>query len=133
MSNQKIIVTGSKGQLGNELKDISVLFPEYEFLFFSREEFPIDDEEIISKILSEHKPQYLINCAAYTAVDKAESEQSSALKINATSVGLLAKYSLENNTQLLHISTDYVFNAKQNTPLKETDPVDPVNYYGIQN
>ncbi|MGZ5192232.1 MAG: dTDP-4-dehydrorhamnose reductase [Flavisolibacter sp.] len=130
MSNQKIIVTGSKGQLGNELKDISTLFPQYDFIFFSREEFPINDEELIQKILSEHSPQYLVNCAAYTAVDKAENEQASSTEINATAVGLLAKYSLANKTKFIHISTDYVFNAFENIPLKEADSVDPVNFYG---
>src|SRR5687768_16306316 len=99
MSKQKIIVTGSKGQLGNELKDISVLFPQYEFIFFSHEEFPINNEELVSNIISEHNPQYLINCAAYTAVDKAETEQTTATAINATSVGLLAKYSSANHVK----------------------------------
>lgn len=130
MSKQKIIVTGSKGQLGNELKDISVLFPTFEFIFFSREEFPVNIEESVRTILSSHKPQYLVNCAAYTAVDKAETEQNAANEINASSVGLLAQCCLDNHVKFLHISTDYVFNAKLNTPLKETDPVDPVNYYG---
>ena len=116
--------------MGNELKDLSRSFPEFDFVFFSREEFPINDETIAIKIFEEQQPSFLINCAAYTAVDKAETEIESANDINGTAVGILASLCQLYRTGFVHISTDYVFNALKQEPLKETDPVDPVNAYG---
>ena len=75
---KKILVTGSNGQLGSELKDLAREFPQYSFIFFTREDFPINDGAIAGKIFSTHQPQYFINAAAYTAVDKAESEKELA-------------------------------------------------------
>ena len=127
---KKILVTGSNGQLGSELKDLAKEFPQYSFIFFTREEFPINDGAIAEKIFSTHQPQYFINAAAYTTVDKAESEKELANEINGTSVGNLAKICREWNTKMIHVSTDYVFNGELSEPLKESDPVDPVNAYG---
>lgn len=128
--SKKIFVTGSNGQLGNELKEISSSYPQYQFLFFGREELPINNSTEIEKKFQEHKPAYLINCAAYTAVDKAESEKDLASEINGTAVGNLATISKQFNCKFIHVSTDYVFNGNAITPLKETDAVDPVNAYG---
>jgi dTDP-4-dehydrorhamnose reductase len=127
---KKILVTGSNGQLGSELKDLAKEFLQYSFLFFTREEFPINDAAIAGKIFSTHQPQYFINAAAYTAVDKAESEKELANDINGTAVGNLATLCREWNTKMIHVSTDYVFNGENSEPLKESDPVDPVNAYG---
>jgi dTDP-4-dehydrorhamnose reductase len=129
MSN-KILVTGSNGQLGNELRDIASVFPLYEFVFTDVGELSITDNDAVKKIFEEHRPAYLINCAAYTAVDKAESEKELNNQINGVAVGILALASKQNGTKFIHISTDYVFNGTASRPLREDDNVDPVNAYG---
>jgi dTDP-4-dehydrorhamnose reductase len=130
MTKEKILVTGSNGQLGSELKDLAVSFPQFDFLFFERKNFPIGDESVVENMLKTVKPSFLINCAAYTGVDKAETEKERATNINGTAVEYVAKQCAINGTKLIHISTDYVFNGQSHTALKETDPVDPVNHYG---
>jgi dTDP-4-dehydrorhamnose reductase len=125
-----ILVTGSNGQVGSELQELSVSFPQYSFRFFSRTELAIDDGAAIRNIFATVKPDYVINCAAYTAVDKAESEKEQAIAINATAAGLLAKACRQAGAKFIHISTDYVFNGESETPLKEDAPVLPVNFYG---
>lgn len=129
MSN-KILVTGSNGQLGNELRDLASSFTQYDFVFTDVEELSIADAAAVEKIFADLKPSYLINCAAYTAVDKAESEKELNNKINSTAVGILAAAAKKNGTRFIHISTDYVFNGNASQPLKEDDEVDPVNAYG---
>lgn len=129
-SKQKIVVTGSNGQLGSELKELSSSYPNYEFYFFTRTEFSLDNSESIEKKIEEIQPHYLINCAAYTAVDKAETEREETLQINGTSVGVLAEACAKHDTKFIHISTDYVFDGSSKKPLKEDDAVAPINYYG---
>ncbi len=129
MSN-KILVTGSNGQLGNELKELVSSYPQFQFVFFTREELSINDKSRIEKVFEEHQPAYLINCAAYTAVDKAESEMELANEINGTAVGVLALVCQQYGTKFIHISTDYVFNGNAYSPLKQEDKVDPLNAYG---
>src|SRR6478735_6326327 len=108
---ETIIVTGSGGQLGSELRELAPSFPEYNFIFLTRQDASIDDREGIEKILERYHPDWLINCAAYTAVDLAESEKEKANRINGTAVGELAAACKKNNIRLIHISTDYVFNG----------------------
>jgi dTDP-4-dehydrorhamnose reductase len=129
MSN-KILVTGSNGQLGNELRDLASAFSRYDFVFTDVDELSIADNDAVKKIFEEHRPAYLINCAAYTAVDKAESEKEINNQINGAAVGILASASKQNGTRFIHISTDYVFNGTASKPLREDDEVDPVNAYG---
>jgi dTDP-4-dehydrorhamnose reductase len=124
------LVTGANGQLGNEIKDLSSSYPQFNFVFFGREEFPVNNEQIAGKIFSQYKPSYLLNCAAYTAVDKAETEKEKAKEINGDAVGTLALLSKKFGVKFIHISTDYVFNGEARQPLKEEATVDPVNYYG---
>jgi dTDP-4-dehydrorhamnose reductase len=126
----KILVTGANGQLGMELQQLATSYPLFEFVFTTREELPLDDLNVISLFISKHQPQYFINCAAYTAVDKAESEKELAYQVNAEAPGIIAKACKENNVQLIHVSTDYVFNGTGNSPYKEDDKTDPVNLYG---
>jgi dTDP-4-dehydrorhamnose reductase len=126
----KILVTGSNGQLGTEMHQLSKAFPGYQFLFFNRAEWPVDDAEKSENILALHQPSFLVNCAAYTAVDKAETDREAAFSINATAPGTLARLCQAYGTRFIHISTDYVFNGIINRPLKEDDSVQPVNYYG---
>jgi dTDP-4-dehydrorhamnose reductase len=130
MTSNKILVTGSNGQLGSELKDLTSSYPQYQFLFFDREQLPVNSASAVEKIFQKHRPDYLINCAAYTAVDKAESEKELANEINGTAVGYLALISRQYQTKFIHVSTDYVFKGDHSMPIKETDDVNPVNAYG---
>jgi dTDP-4-dehydrorhamnose reductase len=132
LSNNKpvILVTGSNGQLGNELQQLAPAFTYYDFLFSTKDELNIADEAAIENYFSAHEINYCINCAAYTAVDKAESEPEQAFLMNATAVATLAKISEKNKAQLIHISTDYVFDGTGNQPYKETDKTNPVSIYG---
>jgi len=127
---KKIIVTGANGQLGKELRDIATQFPSFEFLFLSREDLPIHHYDLVRNTFVGFKPDYCINCAAYTAVDKAETEKDLAFIVNAESVGVLAAVSREQHCKFIHISTDYVFAGDSPTPYKETDPTGPVSVYG---
>ena len=125
-----ILVTGANGQLGSEMQAIAVEYPSYDFLFVTREALPIDNEEALTKYFSTHRIDYCVNCAAYTAVDRAETEAEMAFLINAAAVGNLAKLCRQQGTQFLHISTDYVFDGTSTIPYREGDRVSPVNLYG---
>jgi dTDP-4-dehydrorhamnose reductase len=126
----KILVSGSNGQLGSELKEIASQFKNYEFIFLSRTELSIANSNALEEQFVIHQPSYFINCAAYTAVDKAEEEKEMAEEINGRAVGVIATLCRKYYCRLIHISTDYVFNGQAKSPLKEDDPVDPVNAYG---
>jgi dTDP-4-dehydrorhamnose reductase len=130
MEKTKILVTGANGQLGRELLTLSTSFPQFEFLFLDRATLSITDPDAINTFFARERPAYCINCAAYTAVDKAESERESAFLINGDAVGYLATACHDNGTRLIHISTDYVFDGNSAIPLKEGDPTGPVNVYG---
>ncbi len=128
----KILVTGANGQLGSEINELSVNYPDYEWIFCTREQMPLDDEKTCIDFLASSQPQFVVNCAAYTAVDKAElpEEKESLFAINATTVKAIAAFCKNNNIRLIHISTDYVFAGTGSVPYKETDATDPVNIYG---
>ncbi|HEV3414701.1 MAG TPA: dTDP-4-dehydrorhamnose reductase [Puia sp.] len=126
----KIFVTGANGQLGRELQAREADFPQFNFFFFDRATLPIEDPDASQTFLTREKPQWLINCAAYTAVDKAESEKETAFEINGDAPGYLAAACRDHHTRLIHISTDYVFAGTSAIPLKETDPTGPANTYG---
>ena len=130
MSNPKILVTGSHGQLASELRDCARSYPGYDFIFLSRENISICNESSVKEYFEALRPQYCINCAAYTAVDKAESEPETAFLVNGLATGFLASASHLFQTKFIHISTDYVFNGTSDRPYNEEDPVDPVNVYG---
>jgi dTDP-4-dehydrorhamnose reductase len=126
----KIFITGSNGQLGRELQALAPGFPKNNFFFFDRATLPVEDADASSAFLKREKPQWLINCAAYTAVDKAEAEKETAYEINGDAPGYLAAACRAQGTRLIHLSTDYVFDGTSATPLKETDPTGPINTYG---
>ena len=131
MANRpKILVTGANGQLGKELKQLVSLYPQIDFIFLSREDLPINNFELLRDTFQLHQPKFCINCAAYTAVDKAESEKELAFIINGEAVGVMAAISKEYNTWFIHISTDYVFDGKGTIPYKEESPTNPQCVYG---
>jgi len=125
-----ILVTGCNGQLGNELQCIALFFPSYHFVFTDRETLDICNADAVNAFFQRTKPNYCINAAAYTAVDKAEEEQVKCYLVNAIAVGYLADACQAINAKMIHISTDYVFNGKSETPYKEEDLTDPINFYG---
>ena len=125
-----ILVTGANGQLGCEIKTIAPQFPQYHFVFVSRNELAIDDPAALAKYFAANNFFCCINCAAYTAVDKAETEKVKAFSVNAEAAGNLARLCKQYNSQLIHISTDYVFNGNSPVPYKETDAPSPVSVYG---
>lgn len=126
----KILVTGANGQLGNELRLLAHLHPGFQFLFTGRSELPIENKNAVEKFFEKNQIHYCINCAAYTAVDKAESEKELAFLINGTATGYLATICRAHHCRLIHISTDYVFDGTGHTPRKEDDAVGPLNVYG---
>ncbi|MFC6098077.1 dTDP-4-dehydrorhamnose reductase [Flavobacterium qiangtangense] len=127
---KKILVTGSNGQLGSEICSLASDFSDFEFVFTDRSQLSLATTEAIPDFLNTLQPEFIINCAAYTAVDKAESEPELADLINHISVGVIAKWCYENNANLIHISTDYVFDGSSPAPLTEKDKTNPQNEYG---
>ncbi|WP_281322663.1 dTDP-4-dehydrorhamnose reductase [Flavobacterium aestivum] len=128
---KKILVTGANGQLGSELNVLSQNYSQFEWIFTDRTELDLCDLEKIASKLSNINPQFIINCAAHTAVDKAESEFELADVLNHQAVAIMAKWSEINGSKLIHISTDYVFDGTVATALDESVPTKPINVYGV--
>lgn len=126
----KILITGANGQLGSEIKLLSNEFPDWQFLFTDIDELNITHESEVKDFFQQQKPDFVINCAAYTAVDKAENDIEAAEKINALAPKLLAKYAYITGSKIIHISTDYVFNGEAHVPYSEEDKVNPAGVYG---
>lgn len=126
----KILVTGAYGQLGNELKELSVNYPNWQFLFTDVDSLDITDKKEVDAFFQEKKPDFVLNCAAYTAVDQAETDRNEALKVNANAPGILAVAAKKQNAGFIHISTDYVFDGRTFKPYQEIDPVNPESVYG---
>ena len=128
---KNILVTGSNGQLGSEIREISDRYENYNFVFTDVEELDLTISEDIDSFFTDNKIDVCVNCAAYTAVDKAEDEIELAMLVNSTAVVNLSKVCKNNGTLLFHISTDYVFNGKHFMPYVETDTVSPDSQYGL--
>lgn len=128
--NKKILVTGANGQLGSELKVLSTDYSQFEWVFADRSLLDLSDLASISNVLETIQPQIIINCAAYTAVDKAETEAELADVLNHQAVAVLAQWSAIHNCRLVHISTDYVFDGNSSVALTEEAPTAPINVYG---
>ena len=126
----RILVTGSNGQLGNEIRELAKEYPDFDFIYTDIGELDITNPEKVNEFFAANTPQAIINCAAYTAVDKAESDETTAYLINATAVENLAKSAADIGALMLHISTDYVFDGKSYLPYCETDKTNPQSAYG---
>ena len=127
---KKILVTGSNGQLGQCLKQQLQNTGDVSCYFATREDLDITNNDVVHQFFGEHNFDYCINTAAYTNVEKAESEQKEAFLINAEGAYNLVKACKKYNVVLLHISTDYVFDGIAKTPYQEQDPTNPLNVYG---
>ncbi|QCX01864.1 dTDP-4-dehydrorhamnose reductase [Aggregatimonas sangjinii] len=125
----KIIVTGGRGQLATCIKDESRQ-SENIFIFLGKEDLDITDQKAVQKVFDELRPDFCVNCAAYTAVDKAESEPVQAKRINVDGAKHLAQSCYRHGTTLIHISTDFVFDGTKNTPYNEQDVTNPLGVYG---
>lgn len=131
MQKPLIVVTGKNGQLGWELMQLAGQYADdFDFLFADREQLDLSDEQSITQFFQTYQPAFFINCAAYTAVDKAESEQELAYRINAQAVAQIAYHCNIHKTIFIHFSTDYVFDGNGTAPYKIDTPTNPVNYYG---
>ena len=124
------LVTGANGQLGQSLQFIAPNYPEIKFVFCSSADLDISNLENCLAVFSNIQPNYCINAAAYTAVDKAESEPKKAHLVNVVGTKNLAEVCKTHNTILLHISTDFVFDGNKNSPYSETDDTNPTGVYG---
>lgn len=125
-----ILVTGSNGQLGNEIRKISANYPVYRFFFTDVAELDITDERAVEKYFLHHKIQFVVNCAAYTAVDKAEENEFMATRINAMAVKILARMCDDYQATLIHVSTDYVYDGCACKPYSEDHYTAPESAYG---
>ena len=127
-----ILVTGANGQLGNEMRVLSKEHPKHHYFFTDVVEsdgvqvLDITDKAAVSAFVAKHAIDLIVNCAAYTNVDKAEEDEVTALKINAEALGVLGSQGIK----VIHVSTDYVFSGDEHIPCRETDPVAPRTAYG---
>jgi len=128
---KKIVVTGATGQLGSELKVLSENFAQYEWFFADRTQVSLDNLAVLKEQLESIQPNVILNCGAYTAVDRAEMEPELADIVNHQAVKTIAQYANEHQVQLIHVSTDYVFDGKSAIALTETAETNPINVYGV--
>ncbi|OFX69673.1 MAG: dTDP-4-dehydrorhamnose reductase [Bacteroidetes bacterium GWE2_29_8] len=127
---KNILVSGSNGQLGSELRELCNFYDSFNFYFTDIEDLDISDKHQLDFYVKSNKIDYFINCAAYTAVDKAETDITNAFSINADSLKYISEVCIANKVFLIHISTDYVFDGSKNTPYNEEDAVCPISEYG---
>lgn len=125
-----ILVTGSNGQLGRSLRIVAGSYSDFRFSFIDIVDLDLTNSREVSGYFAGHPADYIINCAAYTAVDKAEEQSESAFRVNAVIPELLGKIALTRNIRLLHISTDYVYDGKLSVPHQEDETPVPVSVYG---
>ena len=125
----RILVTGANGQLGSEMRKLGAVSPN-EYIFTDVAELDITDKAAVMAFAEQSKIDVIVNCAAYTNVDKAEDYEAIAELINATAVRNLAEAAKAQDATLFHVSTDYVFGAEGNTPRNEDMPTNPLGVYG---
>lgn len=127
----RILVTGSQGQLGSCISEIADKYTGFEFIFTDIKELDITNDEAVTLFINKNKPDWVINAAAYTAVDNAETETQKALLLNAKAVEYLSKATKDIDAGLIQISTDYVFRGDNPDLLTENDTPSPISVYGI--
>lgn len=127
---KKVLVTGANGQLGNCIQEISANYPNYKFIFTDVDTLDITDRSAVISSMESIRPDWVINTAAYTAVDAAESNIEAATLLNSDAVKILAEESEKIGASLIQISTDYVFKGNNPTALKEDEPTNPNSIYG---
>jgi len=126
---KKIIVSGANGQIGKSFQKIVFDWQEFEFHFYDKESLDIASKESLDAVFTKHKPDVFINCAAYTAVDKAETEREKAYSINAEALDFITAVCISNDTLLVHFSSDYVYDNGMNVPMSEKAPTSPKSIY----
>ncbi len=127
---KKILITGANGQLGSELRELSVDNTQYEWVFTDWQELDLCNLETLASNIAAINPQIIINCAAHTAVDKAESEVELSDVLNHQAVAVMAKWSNDHHCKFIHVSTDYVFDGNSAVALTEDAETNPINVYG---
>jgi dTDP-4-dehydrorhamnose reductase len=125
-----ILVTGASGQLGSEIRERSARYSGYNFVFTDLDELDITNPVSTSAIIAEHSPSWIVNCAAWTAVDRAEDEEEAATLINGKGVENIVSALSGTDCRLIQISTDYVFDGSSPVPWTEDDPPSPLSAYG---
>jgi len=129
-----VLVTGANGQLGKSIQELNDQDANtninIKFTFTSSQELDITDQNLVNSFFLKGDYDYCINCAAYTAVDKAETEEEKAYLVNAEAVKYLAEACKQNDTVLIHVSTDFVFDGQKGSPYTEDDPTNPIGVYG---
>ncbi len=125
-----ILVTGANGQLGNEIKAASVMFHGYDFIFTDVDTLDLTNGSQVANLTGSIKPDWIINCAAYTQVDRSETEPDLAMQINAIAVKNIVDSIKGSDIRLIHISSDYVYEGTGCTPYDESSPVNPQSSYG---
>lgn len=128
---KNILVTGANGQLGNEMRVLSAEHKEHNYFFTDVAELDICNEQAVMAFVKEYDIHVIVNCAAYTAVDKAEDNMELCTKLNSDAVGYLAKAAENNQAEFIQISTDYVFDGTNHLPYKESDATCPNSVYGV--
>lgn len=128
---KNILITGANGQLGNEMRLLSSENTQYNYFFTDVQELNICDEQAIQEFVTEHKIDVIVNCAAFTAVDKAEDDVDLCRKLNAEAPGYLAKAAQSRGAAMIQVSTDYVFDGTNHTPYTEEEVTCPASVYGI--
>ena len=129
VDRKNILITGSNGQLGKTLNDLSLRYP-YRFFFRSKKELDITNFFVLKSFLKKHKINLIINCAAYTNVDNSEKDKITSENVNNLAVNNISKLCEELEIQLIHISSDYVFDGLKQIPYNELDNTNPNNHYG---
>lgn len=130
MCNKTVLITGVKGQLGKKVREAFDRDNSFRTIYTDVEDLDITSRTDVDKKFDTYKPVFVINCSAYTAVDKAEDEKETSLKVNEKGALILAEKCKKFNAFLLHVSTDYVFDGQAFMPYTESHPTKPVNFYG---
>ena len=126
---KKVLITGANGQLGNELRKTAPAFPLFTFEYMDADLLDLTDRDAVIRFFDQHRYDYLIHCAAYTAVDKSESEPEKAFLVNEKVTGLLQEICSDNRCRMIYVSTDYVFDGRSCLPYVETDATTPQGVY----